>query len=107
MNGCLVIFFTQQDHRHHGKPLAEWLLHLPDELGLSGATLIPAAEGIGHHHRRHSSHFFELTDQPIMVQMVVTNEECTRLFAHLEAARVKLFYVKAPVEFGMLGGEGA
>jgi uncharacterized protein len=103
MNGYLVTFFTQQDRRHHGKPLAEWLLRLPDELGLHGATLIPAAEGIGHHLRRHSSHFFELTDQPVLVQMAVTNEENVRLFARLEAEHVRLFYVRSPVEFGMLG----
>jgi uncharacterized protein len=103
MNGYLVTFFTQQNHRHHGKPLADWLLRLPDELGLHGATLIPAAEGIGHHLRRHSSHFFELTDQPVLVQMAVTHEECARLFEHLEAEHVRLFYVRSQVEFGMFG----
>ncbi|WP_436197443.1 DUF190 domain-containing protein [Paraburkholderia hospita] len=35
---------------HHGKPIGDWLVHLAREMGLCGATLIPGAEGIGHHH---------------------------------------------------------
>ena len=35
--------------------------------------------------------------------MAVTEEECDRLFARLEAENVHVFYVKAPVEFGVLG----
>ncbi len=103
MKGYQVSFVTVQNHRHRGKPVAEWLVQLAIELGLRGATVIPAAEGFGHHKRIHSAHFFELADQPIEVVMAVTEEECDRLFARLEAERVQVFYVKAPVEFGVLG----
>jgi PII-like signaling protein len=105
MQGYLVTFFTQQDRRHHGMPVADWLVKLAGELGLRGATSIPASEGMGHDHRLHSAHFFELTDQPVSVQMAVTAEECDRLFARLETERVRLFYVKTPVEFGVFGEE--
>lgn len=105
MNGYQITFFTQQDRRHHGKPLADWLVHLADELGLRGATLIPASEGIGRHHRFHSAHFFDLADQPLSVVMAVTHEEADRLFERLRAEGVHLFYVKTAVEFGALGNE--
>lgn len=103
MNGYQISFFTQQNRRHHGKLLAEWLVHLAKELGLHGATLIPGSEGFGHKGRIHSAHFFELTDQPLEVLMAVTEDEAERLFARLRTEGVSLFYVKTLVEFGTLG----
>ena len=35
--------------------------------------------------------------------MAVTEEDSARLFARLKAEGVHLFYVKTPVEFGVLG----
>ena len=103
MNGYQITFFTQQDHKHHGKSLADWLLHLAREMGLRGATLIAGSEGFGHHHRLHSVHFFELADQPQEVLMVVSEDEALRLFERLEAEGVHVFYVKTAVEFGTIG----
>ena len=104
MKGYQVSFLTVQGHRHDGKPVAEWLLQAAMDLGLQGATIIPASEGFGKHRRVHSAHFFELADQPVEVVMAVTEEESQRLFARLEKENVHLFYVKAPVEFGEIGG---
>jgi len=103
MNGYQITFFTQQDHRHKGKPLGDWLVHLAQELGLRGATLMAAGEGFGQHRRIHSAHFFELADQPLEVIMALSEEESNRLFERLKAEGVHLFYVKMPVEFGTLG----
>jgi len=103
MNGYQITFFTQQDHRHKGKPIGDWLVHLARGLDLRGATLIACGEGFGHHRRIHSAHFFELADQPQEVVMAVTEEEAQRLFERLQAEGVHLFYVKTPVEFGILG----
>ncbi|ATE58654.1 DUF190 domain-containing protein [Thauera sinica] len=104
MNGYQITFFTRQDRRHAGKPVADWLVHLAAEMGLRGATLIPASEGVGHDRRLHSVHFFELTDQPLAVLMAVTDEEAERLFERLRSEGVHLFYVKTPAEFGSIGG---
>jgi PII-like signaling protein len=103
MHGYQITFFTQQDQRHHGRPLAEWLVHLAKELDLRGATLLAAAEGFGHRGRLHSAHFFELADQPLEVVMALSEEESERLFERLGAEGVHLFYVKSRVEFGTLG----
>ena len=70
MNGYQISFFTVQDHRHKGKPVGDWLVHIAKEMGLSGATLIAGAEGFGHHRRMHSVHFIELTEQPLEVVMI-------------------------------------
>lgn len=103
MQGYQITFFTSQDKRHDGKPLADWLVHLAQELGLPGATVIAGGEGFGHHGRIHSARFFELADQPQEVLMAVTAEQTDRLFVRLKSEGVHLFYVKTPVEFGMLG----
>lgn len=103
MNGYQITFFTQQDHRHKGKPMGDWLIHLARELGLRGATLMAAGEGLGHHGKIHSAHFFELADQPQEVVMALSVEETDRLFQRLRAEGVHLFYVKIAVEFGTLG----
>jgi len=101
--GYQITFFTQQSRCHKGKPLADWLVHLAHDLGISGATVVPGSEGFGHHGRIHAARFFELADQPLEVQMAVTGEEAERLFERLKAEGVHLFYVKTPVEFGVLG----
>jgi PII-like signaling protein len=106
MKGFQITFFTEQDRRHDHKPLAEWLLLAARDLGLRGATVVPASEGFGHRHRIHSAHFFELADQPVEIVMAVTEEEAARLFAFLEREGVSLFYVKTPVEFGTIGAPG-
>ena len=103
MKGYQLSFLTVQGHRHGGKTVGDWLLHLAMEMGFQGATLIPGSEGFGKHRRIHSAHFFELTDQPVEVVMAVTEEECEKLFERLRAEKLHVFYVKAPVEFGMLG----
>jgi len=103
MNGFQITFFTQQNHYHAHKPLAEWLLLTARNLGVRGATIFAASEGYGQHRRIHAAHFFELADQPQEVVMAVTEDEAERLFEHLKQESVRVFYVKAPVEFGVLG----
>ena len=103
MNGYQITFFTQQDRRRHHKPLAEWLMFAARDLGVRGATVFAASEGYGQHRRIHSAHFFELADQPQEIVMAVTEEEATRLFDFLIKEGVHIFYVKTPVEFGVLG----
>lgn len=103
MQGYQLTFFTQQDRKHGGNPLAEWLVQEARRLGIRGATLLTAAEGFGHAGRIHSAHFFELADQPVEITMAVTAEEAQRLFIRLEEEQLKIFYIKAPIEFGVTG----
>lgn len=103
MNGYQITFFTQQNRRHHHQPLAEWLLLSARNLGIGGATIISATEGYGHDRRIHSAHFFELADQPQEIVMTVSEDEAQRLFDFLAQEDIHLFYVKVPVEYGVIG----
>ncbi len=103
MNGYQLTFFTQQDRKHGSHSLAHWLLEEARRMGIRGATLITGAEGFGHDRKIRSAHFFELTDQPIEVTMAVSSTDADRLFARLKEEGVNIFYVKAPIEFGLTG----
>ena len=106
MRGFQLTFFTQQDRSHQGTPLAHWLVERARAMGVAGATLLAASEGFGHDRRIHAAHFLELADQPIEVVMAVTAEQAASLFELLEAEKVRIFYVKAPIEFGTTGEGG-
>jgi len=106
MRGFQITFFTQQDHRHRNRPLAEWLVHAARDMGIRGATVIAGSEGYGQHRRIHSAHFFELAGQPQEVVLAVSQEEADRLFELLAREGVHVFYVKSAVEFGALGAPG-
>lgn len=106
MTGYQLTFFTQQNRRHRGQYICDWLINCARELGLRGGTVLAATEGFGHNGKMHSSHFFELADQPEEVTMVVTEDEADQLFERLRADQVHIFYVKIPVEFGTLGEPG-
>ncbi|MGE8154486.1 DUF190 domain-containing protein [Pseudomonas vancouverensis] len=107
MNGFLVIFITQQNRRHRGKMLGDWLVDLAKDMGLHGATLSTGIEGFGHSGKLHSAHFFELADQPAEIRLAITEEESARLFERLEAEDFALFYIKAPIEFGTVGRQAS
>ncbi len=103
MNGYQITFFTQQDRRHGSQPLGHWLLEESRRMGIRGATLVAGIEGFGHDRKIRSTHFFELTDQPVEVTMAVSGEDAARLFARLQEEGVNIFYVMNPIEFGMTG----
>jgi uncharacterized protein len=103
MQGYQVTFFTQQDRMHGSKNLADWIMKQALDLGVRGATMTASSCGFGHDGRQHSSHFFDLSDQPVEVTMALSDEETERLFAVLAAEKIKIFYVKNRIEFGMLG----
>ncbi|WP_122857174.1 DUF190 domain-containing protein, partial [Pseudomonas viridiflava] len=92
MKGFLVTFFTQQNRRYQGKMLGDWVVDLAKEMGLRGATLSTGIEGFGHTGRLHSSHFFDLTDQPTEIRMAITEDESERLFVRLELEEVSEFH---------------
>lgn len=104
MNGYQLGFYTTLGRRMHGKPIKDWLISLARELGIPGATVFAGAEGYGHDRRFHSMHFFDLTDEPILLVMIVMEEQKLRLFSRLGTENCELFYTIQPVEFGIAGG---
>lgn len=103
MRGYQITFYTQQDRVHEQQPLGQWLMEQAKQLGIRGATLTGATQGLGHDGRMHAITLFDLADQPLAITMAVTEDESARLFQHLEHSGVHMFYVKSEIEFGMIG----
>lgn len=103
MKGYQVTFCTGEGRHHGRRPMGHWLMESINSLGITGAAMTAGVEGIGRDGRLHSGHFFELADQPIEVMAAVTEEQCERLLATLEREQANVFYVKTPVEFGVVG----
>ncbi len=102
MQGYQLSFYTQQNHQYQNQPIGEWLLKEAHRLGIRGATLFAGGEGFGGHHRLHSARFFELADQPISVMMAVTEKEAEIFLDIVKRTGFKIFYVKIPIEFGVI-----
>jgi len=107
MTGFQVTFFTGADRKHHHKPMGHWLIEATKSLGIKGVTMNAGVEGIGRDGRLHSAHFIELADQPIEVTVAVTEQQWADLFTFLDREQVNVFFIKTPVEFGVVGGPKA
>jgi PII-like signaling protein len=105
MNGCFLKFYVAENRRHHQLLVYAWLLEEAKKFGLHGGSAFRALAGFGRHGRVHEEHFFELAgDLPVAVGFVVTRDEADRFLAHVAAERLKLFYLRVPVEYGFTDG---
>jgi len=102
VTGYQLEFYTQQDFFRGGKHLSDWLVDVARSHGIREATAF-VGSGFGPDRRFASSQMFDLVDHTVQVTMIVSEEECERLFALLVAEKLDLFYVKLPVEFGKVG----
>lgn len=103
MNGFLITFYTAQNRSYQGQPISEWLLAVAKQMNLRGATVLAGLEGFDHQGLFHSASFFELADRPVQIQFAVTEQQATELLSYLNAKEISLFYVKTPIEFGVVG----
>lgn len=103
MKGTYLRFFVHENRRHHGILLYEWLLERAKETGIHGGSALRAIAGFGRHGVLHEQHFFELAgDLPVRVEFIVSDEEAQRLLDLVRAEKLKLFYARSPVEYGIV-----
>jgi PII-like signaling protein len=105
MQGFQVTFFTHQGRRRAHEAIYDWLMHILASQGIKGATLTMGANSYGRSGKRHSRDFIELADQPIEVTAAMTEAQSASLFELLEREQVDLFFIKSPVEYGVLGSK--
>ena len=106
MNGIYLKFYVHEHRRHHGILLYEWLLERAKRLGIHGGSAFRAIAGFGRHGVLHEDHFFELAGNlPVEVVFAVSDREAEQLLEVIEQEKVRVFYLKMPVEYGVTGGE--
>jgi len=103
MDGSFLRFYVQEDHRHHGRLVWEWLLEHANKMGIRGGSAFRAMAGFGRHHKMHEAKFFELAGQlSIEVEFIVTSDEANRLLELLHQEKIRVFYASIPAHFGVI-----
>jgi PII-like signaling protein len=104
MNAVMLRLFTEEDHKHQGKLVYEWLLETGRELGISGGSAFRAIAGYGHGGRMHEDTFFELGGKlPVEVMFAASDEQADALVARIAADGLRLFYIRTAAETGTTG----
>lgn len=103
MDGEFLRFYVDEQQRHHGVLLWEWLLEEANKLGARGGSAFRAIGGFGRRHQLHESRFFELAGNTgVEVEFIVSNAEMTQLLARLKQEKIRLFYARIPAHFGVI-----
>jgi PII-like signaling protein len=103
----LTVFAANQSRRKNHMPVADWIVDEVKKAGILGVTVIEAAEAIDARGKYHAARFFELIDQPVAVTVAADDAHIDALLESLKRGGVPLFYTRCPVEYEMLGSEGA
>jgi PII-like signaling protein len=105
MNGSLLRFYVHENRRHQHLLLYEWLLEQAKGLGIHGGSAFRAIAGFGRHGILHEEHFFELAgDLTVEIDFAVSDDEARRLLDRIRAERISIFYVRVPIEYGVVEG---
>ncbi len=103
MQGVYLKFYVQEKHRHHGILAYEWLLEQAKKQGIHGGSAFRAIAGYGRNGQLHEEHFFELAGNvAVEVGFVLTEEQAQSFLAQLASEKLKLFYIKVPLEMGVV-----
>lgn len=103
MKGCYLKFYVTEKRRVGHLLAYEWLLEEAKKLKLPGGSAFIAMAGFGRHAALHEAHFIELAgDLPVEVGFVLNDEQADAFLAHVAAHKLDLFYVRMPVEFGVV-----
>ena len=73
-----------EDDKWHGMPLYEAIIQKCRELDLAGATVYRGIEGYGASTLIHKAHLLRSSDRPIMVSVVDTQENISKLLPALD-----------------------
>lgn len=108
MKGTYLKFYMHENRKHHHMLAYEWLLMQAKKLGIHGGSAFRSIAGFGRHGVVHEDHFFELQgDLPVEVVFAVSDQEAQALIDLIQSEKLSLFYVKLPIEFGVINGDGS
>lgn len=103
MQGIFLKFYVSEHSEHRGILIFEWLLEQAKKSGIHGGTAIRAIAGFGRRGRLHEETFIELgADLPVEISFILSEEEAESFLELLKEEKLELFYVKFPVEHGVL-----
>ena len=105
MKGILLRFYVHESRKHHHILLYEWLLEEARRMGIHGGSAFRAIAGFGRHGVLHEERFFELAgDLPVEIDFAIGDAEADELLGRIRDAGIDIFYVRMPIEYGVLSG---
>lgn len=106
MTGECLRFYVEENQRHQGVLLWEWLLEQANAMGLRGGSAFRAVGGFGRHHALHESQFFELAGSTgVEIEFIVDANEAEQLMALVQSENLRMFYVRQPAHFGVINAD--
>jgi protein CrcB len=82
----LVTIYVNSTDQWHGRPLYSAILHLCQQKGIAGATVVRCDEGYGAHRRLHTTRLLELSeDLPLCIEVIDLPERVEPLLTDLTA----------------------
>lgn len=103
MKGSELIFMAPRSRRHSGIPVLDAVAKLAREHGIKHLTRRVDSEGIGNNGHIHSTHFFDLADEPEELMYVLDNIEADTLMRAVEKECIHVFCVRRPIEYWKFG----
>jgi PII-like signaling protein len=97
---------VHENRKYRHRLLYEWLLEQARALGIQGGSAFRAIAGFGRHGVLHEEHFFELAgDLTVEIDFAVSDDEAQRLLDRIRAENISIFYVRLPIEYGVIEGD--
>ena len=108
MKGIFLRFYLHEARKHHHILLYEWLLEQAKKMGIHGGTAFRGVAGFGHHGTLHFQHFFELANELTMqLDFLVNETEAQNLLDLIRREKVRVLFMKVPVEFGVVNPDAS
>ena len=105
MKGPLLRFYVHENRKYRRILLYEFLLEQAKRMGIHGGSAFRAIAGFGRHGILHEEHFFELAaDLTVEIDFAVSDDEADRLLDFIRSERISIFYVRVPIEYGVVEG---
>ncbi len=100
--GVQLTFYTQADRSHEGLSIYEWLVKKAKQHNIAGITVIGGFEGVGHDGQTHLTNWFDSSQQPIRVIMVLSKHKSDEFLNILSAFNLNIFYTVSAVQYGVI-----
>lgn len=103
MKGFELVFMAPRSRRHDGKPVIDAITGIARSQGIKRYTRRINTEGVGPSGHTHSSHFFELMDEPEELAFVLDSDKAELLLQTVEAEGIHVFCMRRPIDYWQFG----
>jgi len=83
--GQILRIFMEEERKHEGIPLYEWVVKEARKHKLAGATVLRGLEGFGLHHRMHTAKILRLSSNlPIIIEIIDRTDKIEAFFSLID-----------------------